>query len=207
MVAPSPVSILVIMAHSDDAELWAGATLATAHASGSAVTIAIPRHSPERDAEAAASADILGATLTALTTVTTQAIHDLLITARPEVAITHHPDDTHPDHRTVAESVNAALPNAVITTGYPRRVYACDSYNNLDRHGHPLHLPTIIDGTASWPTKKRALAMHRSQPIVDHFGPMADTLGQLHGRRIGTTYAEAFQPQPILGRIPPRSSL
>jgi len=41
-----------------------------------------------------------------------------------------------------------------------------------------------------------------SQPIADHFAPMAETLGLLHGGRIGVRYAEAFSPVSILGRLP-----
>lgn len=48
----------------------------------------------------------------------------------------------------------------------------------------------------------RALAGHVSQPIDEHFGPMAETLGRLHGGRIGVPYAEAFAPVPVLGRLP-----
>ncbi|MGH3856562.1 MAG: hypothetical protein ACRDR6_24350 [Pseudonocardiaceae bacterium] len=53
-----------------------------------------------------------------------------------------------------------------------------------------------------WETKMRALAWHRSQPFDEYFGPMAETLGRLHGGRIGVRYAEAFAPLPILGRLP-----
>jgi hypothetical protein len=31
---------------------------------------------------------------------------------------------------------------------------------------------------------------------------MAETLGRLHGGRIGVRYAEGFSPVPILGRLP-----
>ncbi len=49
---PAPGSVLAVMAHPDDAELWAGGTLAL-HAAHDAV----------RDAEARAGAEILGASL------------------------------------------------------------------------------------------------------------------------------------------------
>jgi hypothetical protein len=60
----------------------------------------------------------------------------------------------------------------------------------------------IIDATGAWPVKMCALAEHRSQPISDHFGPMAETLGRLHGSRIGAQFGEAFAPVPVLGRLP-----
>jgi N-acetylglucosamine malate deacetylase 1 len=99
---------------------------------------------------------------------------------------------SHPQHRLCANEVLAALPDVVIATGHPRRAYHSDGYNNLDQHGRPLELPTIIDVSAHCQTKLETLAVHESQPITDHFGPMAEALGSLHGRRIGTDRAEAF---------------
>lgn len=147
-------------------------------------------------------AEILGADLYLLNDITTDAVSTLLTEVRPDVVITHSSDDIHPDHRRCADSVASALPDVVIATGHPRRVYHCDSYNNLDRHARPLDLPTIIDVTEHWDTKTAALQAHASQPIANHFGPMAETLARLHGQRIGTTYAEAFRAVPVLGRLP-----
>lgn len=199
--------MLAVMAHPDDPELWAGATLAAAAAAGSTLTIVLPRHGDPRDTEAATSAATLGATLTLVDDLTVSVLSSFLLELRPEVLITHPSTDMHPDHRAIARTVNAALPEAVIATGHPRRIYSCDSYNNLARDGHPLHLPVIIDATEMWDTKMQALAAHASQPIMDHFGPMAHTLGRLHGSRIGTTYAEAFAPVPVLGRLPAQPTL
>lgn len=42
-----PVSILAVMAHPDDGELWAGGTLAH-HAVDAAVTLAVTEHEPAR---------------------------------------------------------------------------------------------------------------------------------------------------------------
>jgi hypothetical protein len=54
----NPGSVLAVMAHPDDAEMWAGGTLAH-HARHAAVTIAIPRPEPARLAEAETGAAIL----------------------------------------------------------------------------------------------------------------------------------------------------
>lgn len=195
-------SVLTVMAHPDDAELWAGGTLALHTQAGAPATIAVPRAGEMRAREAAAGAKTLGALLRPLDELTVSTIRDLLAELRPDVVITHNPDDIHPDHQNTARTVLAALPEVVIATGHPRRVYTCDGYHNLDRTGRPLHLPVIIDVTSTWTTKMHALAAHASQPITNHFAPMAHTLGRLHGGRIGARYAEAFAPVPILGRLP-----
>lgn len=195
------------MAHPDDAELWAGGTIARHVHAGGAATIAVPKHDPARITEAEAGAHILGASLYLLDVLLPATIGQLLTDLRPEVVITHSTNDIHPEHRHCAEHLLEALPDVVIATGNPSRVYHCDGYNNLDQLGEPLNLPTIIDVTDHWSTKIGALRAHASQPILDHFGPMADTLSRLHGMRIGARRAEAFRPLPVLGRVPAAASL
>ncbi len=202
-----PVPVLAVMAHPDDAELWAGGTLAL-HARAAAVTLAVPRHEPARMAEAEAGAAILGARLHALPNpVSSAAVHELITGSRTEVVITHPLADVHPDHRHVAATVLAALPEAVISTGYPQRVYTTDTYNSLTLDG-PLRAGAIVDITATFEVKAKALAAHGgTQPITGHFGPMAENLARLWGARIGARYAEAFTPIPVLGRLPATARL
>jgi N-acetylglucosamine malate deacetylase 1 len=207
VTAPAtPGSVLAVMAHPDDAELWAGGTLARYAMAGATVTVAIPHHDATRDAEAAASSDILGATLYQYDEATPATLHQLLAAVRPEVVITHPLADVHPDHRQVATVLLEALPEVVIATGHPTRVYTCDTYNSLTCDG-PIPAHTILDITDSFPVKMRALAAHVSQPITEHFGPMAETLGRLWGARIGTQYGENFVPLPVLGRLPAAATL
>jgi N-acetylglucosamine malate deacetylase 1 len=194
--------LLTVMAHPDDAELWAGGTIARHVQAGGTATIAVTKHDPIRASEATAGAQILGADLYLLDELTPATISTLLTEVRPDIVITHSTDDIHPEHRRCAEHVLASLPEVVIATGHPSRVYHCDGYSNLDQHGKPLHLPTIIDITDQWSTKIAALRAHTSQPILDHFGPMAEILSRLHGMRIGVSHAEAFRALPVLGRLP-----
>ncbi len=198
----TPQSVLTVMAHPDDAELWAGGVLAHCSASGAAVTIAVPHHpEPLRDTEAAAGAAVLGTELYQYDQPTMTTLRELLLTTRPEVVITHPLRDVHPEHRHLAETLTAALPEVVLATGHPSRLYPADTYNSLAADG-PVPAHTIIDITDNYETKQRALAAHASQPITDHFGPMAETLALLWGGRIGVRYAEDFVPLPILGRLP-----
>lgn len=203
----APESVLTVMAHADDAELWAGGTLARCTESGAAVTIAVPHQAePARDAEAAAGAAVLGAKLYQFDQPTVPAVRELLRTVQPEIVITHPLRDVHPDHRALAETVVAALPDVVIATGSPHRVYFADTYNSLTLDG-PVPAHAIVDITDTYHLKQRALATHISQPIDSHFGPMAESLARLWGGRIGVRYAENFVPMPILGRLPAASRL
>jgi N-acetylglucosamine malate deacetylase 1 len=98
--------------------------------------------------------------------------------------------------------VLAALPGAVIATGRPRRVCTTDTCNSLTLGGL-VNALAIIDITPTYEQKRRALAAHSgTQPIEEHFGPMADDLSRLRGARIGVPRAEAFTPVPVLGRLP-----
>ena len=188
--------LLAVMAHPDDAELWAGGTLADHARKGHDVIIAVHRSDAERNAEAAAGATLLGAELHLF-----DQLGDLLARLRPEIVITHPLRDIHPEHRAITEAVLAAVPASVIDGGHPQRVYTCGTYNDLTLDG-PIRPHTVIDVSATFATKMRALHEHISQPIADHFGPMARTLGRSWGARIGARYAENFIPLPVLGRIP-----
>ncbi|MBV9142330.1 MAG: hypothetical protein JO115_15700 [Pseudonocardiales bacterium] len=42
------------------------------------------------------------------------------------------------------------------------------------------------------------LATGRARAVTEHFAPVAQALGRLHGVR----YGEAFAPLPIIGRLP-----
>ncbi len=195
-----PQSVLAAFAHPDDAELWAGGTLAL-HARHAPVHIAIPLHSTARDAEAKAGAAILGATLHQVPVLSPETIRALLVDLKPHVVVTHPVHDTHADHRRICEAVLEALPEAKIETGRPRRLYTCDTYNSLTLTG-PLAPTHLVDVSGVFDVKLEALRAHGSQPIEDHFGPMAEDLGRLWGRRSGATYAEAFTALPVLGRLP-----
>jgi LmbE family N-acetylglucosaminyl deacetylase len=197
-----PGSVLAVMAHPDDAELWAGGTLAL-HARSAPVAIAVPRNTDARMAEAAAGARVLGASLHVLDPGDPAgALGALLAEVRPEVIVTHPLADMHPRHRRISGALLDALPTAVISTGYPKRVYTCDTYNSLTLDG-PLRATTIVDITATFGVKMQALAAHSgTQPIAEEFGPMAENLARLWGARIGVAHAEAFTAVPVLGRIP-----
>ncbi|MFD8703656.1 PIG-L deacetylase family protein [Kitasatospora sp. NPDC059648] len=200
MTGAVPGPVLAAFAHPDDAELWAGATLAL-HARYAAVTIVVPQRDNVRDTEARKGAAALGADLHQAPP--TRPRHRAATVAGEAAGDRHHPpaNDVHPEHRAVAATVLAAVPEPRIATGRPSRFYTCDTYNSLTLDG-PVRADVIVDATATFDTKMAALREHASQPIEQHSGPMAETLGRLWGARIGAQYAEAFTAGPILGCLP-----
>jgi LmbE family N-acetylglucosaminyl deacetylase len=198
-VVSGPGSILAVMAHPDDAELWAGGTLAL-HARHEQAVVAVEGQDEQRAAEAAEGAHRLGVELTVTDVITPAWCAGLLLELRPEVVVTHRLDDVHPDHRRVADAVLAAIPEAVIAAGRPLRLYTCDSYESLTLGGQ-VSGRTIVDVSTTFETKMHALQAHASQPL-DHFGAMAERLARTWGARIGAAFGEAFDPVPVLGRMP-----
>src|SRR5206468_4170107 len=73
-----PLSVATVMAHPDDAELWAGGILTKITSSGGTATIVVAHHDAERDAEARAGAAILGANIRFLETLTAASIGAML---------------------------------------------------------------------------------------------------------------------------------
>ncbi|MGH3718013.1 MAG: PIG-L deacetylase family protein [Pseudonocardiaceae bacterium] len=199
MSSDPPGSILAVTAHPDDAELWMGGTLAW-HARHATVTIAVERVDERRAVEATLGAEILGSHLELVDRHEERSCVDLLRRLKPEVLIVHPRNDMHHDHRRVAEIALAAVPLAIIETGFPRRVYECDTYESLTLDG-PFYGQVVVDVTETFETKIQALQAHQSQPS-EHFVGMAERMGATWGGRIGKPRAEAFQPVPVLGRLP-----
>lgn len=192
------------MAHPDDAELWCGGTLAksTPHAT---CGILVESTDQVRANEAKQGAKILGAEIYVTSALTPEICEAQMRRLKPEVVITHPPGDVHPDHRRVSAAVLAAIPGVLIDTGFPKRLYSCDTYNSLLLTGS-VSGTHIVDVSEAFETKLAALRCHTTQPL-DHFSAMAGRQGAWWGARIGCEHAEAFDAMPLLGRLPGREWL
>src|SRR5215469_11727574 len=121
MMADSPLRILVIGAHPDDADIKAGGSAAKWCALGHVVklvsltngraghqTMYGPQLAERRRAEAQAAAAVIGATYEILDHPDgelddrlgyRQEVIRLVRSFRPDLIVTHRPNDYHPDHR------------------------------------------------------------------------------------------------------------
>ncbi len=223
------VDLLFIGAHPDDVELSCGATVAKSVKDGLRVGIVDLTHgemgtrgTPQiRKREAGASAKILGASFReqldfhdgGLQTGREQemALIEVIRRTRPSMVFAPYPQDRHPDHERAGRIVSDAAFYAglkAIDTG--RGAYRPQAVVYFFQHF--VHVPTfIVDVTASWKTKMRAIAAFKSQfydpkskePLTvlskPDFMEMIEARGRHFGAQIGARYGE-----PFVTRQPPR---
>lgn len=187
------------MAHPDDAELWVGGTLAL-HAKAAAACILVASKDQQRKREARAGARVLGCEVVVEDELSLESIISVASSFQADLIVTHHFDDTHSDHRRTSELVMEAIPSLVVEHGRPTRMFFCDAYNSLLRS---MLFPgsVVVDVSATFDLKIKALRKHASQPMV-RFVPMARRMGAMWGGRARVAWGEAFVPCPVLGNIP-----
>lgn len=224
--------VLGIGSHPDDLEILCGGTLAKYTANGHKVIMAIVTdgsagstdHSVEelrkiRKKEAEKSAQIIGADFFWLeesdelffeNKETRFKIVDLIRQAKPDIILTHPPNDYHPDHQAVSKVVlNASfvstLPN--ITTKFEVHELVCPIYYMDTLAGVNFQPQDYVDITGSFETKKKMLACHVSQLkwLKDHDNidvlELIETIAKFRGYQCGVKYAEAFQIAPYWLRL------
>ncbi len=220
----SDFDLAVFCAHPDDAELVTGGTLAREAARGRRVAMVDltrgesgSRGTPETRAEEAAEAarilgvahrESLGLPDSRLSAVPEQ--RDVVVAAlrrlRPQVVVTQHWEQRHPDHsaasRLVADAAFVAgLRNYRPDLGpafRPRKlVYALATIDNGE-----VSPSFVVDVTATWAQKLAAIAAFKSQFTAgpgetvslpfDRFRENMELAGRRSGARIGVLYGEAF---------------
>ena len=218
----SGCDLLFISAHADDTELSCGGTIVKAVKDGLRVGMIDltrgemgTRGTPEgRAREAAASARILGAAFRqhldfgdgGLRTTREEELEiiDLVRRHRPKVVFAPYPDERHPDHartgRLVTDASFYAGLRALKTKLAAHRPQAVVYY--LQNY---MWTPSfVVDVSASWETKMRAVAAFQSQFYnpkskepesfisSKKFIDMIEARGKHFGALIGAAYGEAF---------------
>lgn len=216
------VDILFFAAHPDDIELSCGGTVAKLVKDGRRVGIVdLTRGemgtrgtAQTRKREAAAAARALGATFRQqldfgdgnLRTGREEELQviEILRRHRPEVIFTAYPDERHPDHARCGKLITDAWFYAglkALDTGLPKhRPQAVIYY--LQNYAIPPSF--IVDVTATWKTKMRAIAAYKSQfhdpkskeprTIISEpkFLAIIEGNARHYGAMIGAEFGEAF---------------
>lgn len=173
--------ILALGAHPDDLEIFAWGTICAWAGMGATLTLATatdgaaggdtpgPDLARLRATEAAAAAAALGIEPRMLgfpdgrlmpDEGLTSALTALIVETRPDLILTHAPNDYHADHRALSAAVSLAA-------SFRAPVVLMDTMNGTG------FLPTLwVDVTAHWPAKEVAIRAHASQK-PDRFVQMA----------------------------------
>lgn len=216
--------ILAVGAHPDDLEILCAGTLARYVRQGHRVIMChvtngnkghhriAPRELARiRKKEAQAAAAILGAELIALglpdaevtaDLATRKRFVDLIRRAKPDVILTHPPDDYAPDHVAVSQLVFDAsyistAPN--LKTRHPAHALVAPVYYMDTVAGSNFQPEEYVDITGTLAVKRRMLSQHKSQ--LEWLGKdgqlnlmeLIETVARFRGFQAGVKYAEAFR--------------
>jgi LmbE family N-acetylglucosaminyl deacetylase len=228
----SPKRVLAVGAHPDDLEIQCGGTLARFAKRGTVVCMAIATNgsaghmliAPKKLArirrqEATVSAAEIDATLfwlgyedelIANDIPTRLGFVELIRRTKPDLIITHDPQDYHPDHRVVSRlvfdaSFLSSLPN-IETKSLPHNGVQPLVY--FDTFGGLGFQPSeYVDISDTFETKRKMLACHSSQVkwLKDHDQLDILNLIELQGRgrglQCGVEFAEAFRAETVWPRL------
>jgi LmbE family N-acetylglucosaminyl deacetylase len=217
--------VLAIGAHPDDLEILCGGTLAQFAGQGDAVTMLVMTDGSAghaeigatelamiREREARAAAAVIGAEFVWLglpdefvfnDEPTRRRLLEAIRAARPDLILTHDPDDYHPDHRATSRAVFDAsfvmgLPN--VETPSPPHPGVAPIFYFDTLAGIGFQPEEYVDVTPTWATKTAMLAAHDSQVAWLRYHDAIDiqafmeTVARFRGLQCGCEYAEAFRP-------------
>jgi N-acetylglucosamine malate deacetylase 1 len=227
---PAAFDIVGICAHPDDAELVMGGTIALEARRGRRVALLdLTRGEsgsrgtpPQREAEAAEAARILGVTYReslglpdgGLSPTTEQ--KDMLVEAlrrmRPRVVIAQHWDQRHPDHAAASRIVYEASFLAGLKNYKPALGPAFRPFKIAYTPGvtEPAEIAPsfVVDITSTWETKMKAIRAFASQFTpepgetvslpFDRFQHAVEVAARRQGQRIGVEFGEAFVTRETL---------
>lgn len=203
---PSGKKLLTVFAHPDDAEIWAGGSLAKWNALGGKSLILCFNVDEKRIREGQMGAKILGSDFKALQSnpllseKNINLVRDTVTEYEPDILITHHRDDTHPEHRNIFQLVSNATVNTKINTGKPNMLLCADTYNEILLES-TFNPNVYIDISSYFIKKIEAIEQHKSQTF-EMWKKIATNQNTLLGSRLpNVTFAEGFIQIPILGTL------
>lgn len=231
------MNILAVGCHPDDLEIGCGGTLAKYAADGHAVTMCIVANGNRghaiigleelrgiRHAEALRAAAVIGADFTELDVpdlevdstnqATVVELTDLIRRVKPDVILTHSPDDYMKDHIEVSRLVCDASFSASVPHFASGPACGVAPIYFMDTLAGVGFLPEeYVDITGTIEKKIEALEKHESQIkwMRDHdgidFAEFVRVCSKFRGLQCGATYAEGFRVYKAWPRIKPQRLL
>ena len=230
--------VLAVGAHPDDLEILCAGTLARYKQAGHEVIMAhacngdcghfvIPPEelARQRAAEARAAAEILGAEVLTIPDMgvgdlrgddvkARMAMVDIIRMARPDVIITHGPEDYMPDHVAVSElvffaSFLATVPHWKTERDLPHHDKVAPIYYMDTLAGVGFTPEEYVDITDTIDIKIRMLECHESQMtwMREHdkidMAEFVTSVARFRGLQCGVRYAEGFRRLRVYPRMTP----
>ena len=203
---PKGKKLMAIFAHPDDAEIWAGGSIAKWNSLGGISTIVCFSTDKMREQEGTTGASVLDSVFKVVNQSpipnenVIKKISKLMCAYNPEIVITHYWNDTHPEHRNIFEIVSNSITSVRIKTGYPRILLCADTYNEACLDG--VFNPNLyVDISLYFDKKLEAIGKHKSQPFKMWKKIASDQNVLLGARLSNVQYAEGFIQVPILGKL------
>jgi LmbE family N-acetylglucosaminyl deacetylase len=201
--------LLTLLAHPDDAELWAGGTLCKHRRRGDEVVcLTFFEHTPGRMAECRQAATLLGLDeprflgTAAYTMPRIDLVLEELDGQVPDVVITHWHQDTHLEHRLCSEMSLALVHHWKRYNKKTPLLLMCSTYFMRGQTSFDPDIIVDIDEVAA--VKERAVRAYASQK-VEHLLGDVDAQAALLGARISCRRAEGFMEYPLFGRTRTRT--
>ncbi|MEJ5375768.1 MAG: PIG-L deacetylase family protein [bacterium] len=205
------MKIMAVMAHPDDAEVWAGGTLAKFTDMGHQAHIVVmtydPQHHRGREALEGArrlgcSIDLMGMPDTGVrdTDQAADKLVQILGKQTPQILVVHNPDDTHPDHEASFLVARRALIRWYSGAQRPKiipSIFAANTYRGMGLRG-PVELDTFVEIYELWERKANALLAHQSQN-PQAWIPRQKAMLEVLGARSGCQMAEGFRRLVLFG--------
>lgn len=242
MVEGDSRTVLAVGAHPDDVEILCAGVLALLKEKGwnieiasmtpgdcGSTTLSREEISKIRKNEATTSAELIGANYTCMENDDVFIMYDrstllkainLIRKVKPDIVITHSPQDYMVDHEITSQVIRTACFSGGIknikTDAEPfmkiPHLYYMDPIEGKDNLGNGIKATTIINISSTIEIKERMLKLHESQRSwlmthnrVDEYIISMKNFSAKRGKEIGVHYAEGYRQH--LGQAYPQSNI
>lgn len=202
------MKIMTVMAHPDDAAIWAGGTiLKHADKGQECLQVSITgKGNSLLEAQYKEAAKILKSHYVMLDLVSAStpmpneialSVADIIIDFQPEILITHWNRDTHSGHVYTFDLVQRATIKSKIKLHgannqvSPRQIYMCDSYYSVGTDTN--FQPSLLIDISSVYEQKQAAVSCFSDQYLPLWKKMVRVMAEFNGGKCGCDYAEAIQ--------------
>jgi len=199
-------SIMLVMAHPDDAVIWCGGLLAKYLTAGAKVHVVSVTGNQETEKELHTLRKYFPTVQTTCfgydefqgsSSELVDRVKAELVRTKPGLVVTHHMNDPHYDHRSTTEGVLGAF----MKTGkvsLPQKVLMCSPYYHGTPNA-PAFMPDIYLNISNEIEVKHLLIGEHVSQNPSYWIEMSQGMDGLAGSRAGVEYAEPYETMTYYG--------